>query len=186
MGIFYDPTKPAANDKPANDQPIMQQNFASLKTLIDVDHVDFDSKYYGEHNQVTFGSDNVPSLPTPNDASGNAQGILFTNTTSGSSKVNQLFYYAGTASQSANQYVISGTGSVMLFGGIIIKWGVVTVTTNPQTISFSPAFPNNCFSVVVTPTSGLTSYSCVVVDNTSFKIMNSFRPLNYNYLAIGN
>jgi len=49
MGISYDPTKPAANDKPTNDQAPMQTNFASIQTLIDVDHVDFANGNYGMH-----------------------------------------------------------------------------------------------------------------------------------------
>lgn len=190
MGIPYDPTKPAAADSPTNDQPIMQSNFASLKTLIDIDHVDFSSAYYGEHNKVTFAADNVPSLPTPLDAAGNRQGILFTNTTSGSANVNQLFYYAGSAVQSSNQYTISGTGSVMTLGGIIIKWSAVGSTNNNATVNFVSAFPNNCFSVVVTYNGASGTPNIVGVNGfttTGFTFRsNASGGVSFNYIAIGN
>ena len=148
MGIPYDPTKPASNDKPANDQAPMQSNFASIKTLIDVDHVDFANGQYGQHNQVTFATNNVPSVPT-------SPPILFTDLPtnhSGTPNYAELFFYSGSAGQGANQYVLTGSnGSVLLMGGIILKWGTLGAGVNNTTYNvFSPAFPNNCFGVQVT------------------------------------
>jgi hypothetical protein len=195
MGIAYDPTKPAANDKPANDQPVMQTNFASIKTLIDVDHVDFSNAYYGQHNQITFAADNVPSVPTNNDAAGNAQGVLFTNTTSGSNKVNQLFYYAGTATQSSSQYTIGGNGSVMVMGGVIIKWATVTVSGTGGTFMFAGGgslgignFPNNAF--VATTSVGNFSFTVAVSNFTTSQIVIGKTPtagsVTVNIIMIGN
>jgi hypothetical protein len=194
MGISYDPTKPAANDKPANDQGPIQTNFASIKTLIDIDHVDFSNAYYGQHNQVTFGADNVPSLPTGNDAAGNARGILFTNTTSGPSNVNQLFYYAGTASQSSNQYYRStGVGQVesstFALGGIIIKFGTI-VSATTGTINFNVAFPVACLfcSVCYAGSSSLPSNLVAASVNNNIKFnftTNSSGGVPITYIAIG-
>ncbi len=154
MGIPYDPLKPATNNRPTNDQPIMQSNFASLKTLIDVDHTDFSSPYYGEHDQVTFSSNNVPGLPTPLDASGNNQGVLFTQAPIAGVKINQLFYYAGNATETTDVYDNSGAnGSTMLLGGIIMKWGSFASAAGgglQPAVAFTKKFPNACFNVQLT------------------------------------
>lgn len=148
MGISYDPTKPAANDKPTNDQAPMQTNFASIKTLIDIDHVDFSSSTYGQHKQITFPSINVPTLPT-------SAPILFTNDHDGAANalpIAELFLYSGSATQSSNQYNITGSnGSVLLMMGVILKWGNQSfVGSQNPTVTFTHPFPNNCFGVQLT------------------------------------
>lgn len=60
----YTTTIPAAGNDPADDQPLMQTNYASINTLIGVDHVSFAGPGYGEHEQVTFNNKNTPSTPT--------------------------------------------------------------------------------------------------------------------------
>lgn len=187
MGIPYDPTKPAMNDKPTNDQPTMQSNFSSIKTLIDIDHVDFSSASYGQHLQVTFGSNNIPGIfPT-------SPPILFTNNDAGS--VPQLFYYAGQSGTSATQYYTSG--STMALGGIILKWGTATVSGGPTAVDFSSAFPNACQAVVATAVnSGTNANNYVYVSNFTTMGFNATGVLRtatnqatstpFYYIAIGN
>lgn len=44
---------------------------------------------------------------------------------------------------------VSGSDSLMLVGGIIIKWGHSgLITSNPLAVSFTVDFPNNCFVVI--------------------------------------
>src|SRR5450631_2187971 len=105
MGITYDPTKPAANDRPTNDQLPMQTNFASIKTLIDVDHVDFSNAQYGQHKQITFATIAPPNPPIPTVSPPQ----LFTNTQDGAGNnlpgsLAELFFYSGTVAQSKDQY----------------------------------------------------------------------------------
>lgn len=151
MGITYDPTKPAANDRPANDQGPMQTNFASIKTLIDVDHVDFGNANYGMHQWVQFpyiySAGATVAVPR-----------LFTNTVDGSgnalpgSLAQFLMYNGGAAAQSSLQNNVTGSnGSVMLPMGIIMKWGSQSFSgsQNPS-VTFTNAFPNNCFGVQLT------------------------------------
>lgn len=45
---------PQPGDYPANSQPLILTNFASIKSLIDVDHADFSLATAGKHNQVTL------------------------------------------------------------------------------------------------------------------------------------
>lgn len=58
--------------------------------------------------------------------------------------------YSGGANCSFN-----GNGYCNLPGGLIIQWGTTPplAWTNSQTISFPTPFPNQCFSVNITPTS---------------------------------
>lgn len=159
--ISYNTNIPFATNNPSNDQPLMEQNTNAINTWTGIDHVGFNvggGFNSGQHLQVTFNSDNVPSLPTGNDPSGNKIGVLFTNTV-GAGTVNQLFYYAGSAAQSSNQYSITGSGgtgsggSTFALGGIIVKWGVVAASDNTP-INFATAsgaaFPNQCLGVQLT------------------------------------
>lgn len=151
MGIPYDPTKPAQNDRPSNDQAPMQSNFSSIKTLIDVDHLDFSNVDYGMHQWV--------QMPTPYSAGATVSvPRFFTNTVDGSGNslpgsLAQFFLYnAGTAAQSSLQNNVTSTnGSVMLPMGIILKWGNQSFSgsQNPSVV-FNHAFPNACFGVQLT------------------------------------
>lgn len=141
MTFSYNFNVPNPPSNPATDVPIMQTNTSSVGNIIAVDHVGFNVPNGGTHKQVTFQNGNVPSLPT-------AVGILFTQTGSGS--VPQLRYYTGSSAQSSDQYQISAQGSVLLLGGIIIKWGTVVSAISGNTYNFVTGFPNACWSVQVT------------------------------------
>lgn len=188
MGISYDPTKPAANDKPANDQAPMQTNFASIKTLIDVDHVDFSNGNYGMHQWV--------QLPAPYTAGATVSiPRIFTNTVDGTGadlpgSLAQFFAYnAGVAGQSSANYVSKQQGSVLLFGGIILKWGTVAAAANNTTYNvFTPQFPNACFNVQVTINiaSSLQSIGINGFTATGFTFRTSGGAVPITYFAIGN
>ena len=85
MSLSYSTTIPAANNDPADDQLQMQTNFASINTLIGVDHVQFASGAYGTHDQVTFSSENTPSTPT------DPVSVLYTAAGTASSVANLLY-----------------------------------------------------------------------------------------------
>jgi hypothetical protein len=194
--ISYISGIPAANHSPAQDQPNMLTNTNNIPTYVSVDHVPFNTgsgNTSGRHAQVTFDSNNIPSLPTPLSAAGNNVGVLFTNTV-GSGTVDQLFYYAGSAAQSSNQYVSNGNGSVLLLGGIIMKWGTATLAGNNfnQPVTFPVAFPNTCFTAIAIATNTGSNAVTVNVD-TSFSASgfvaiksSSSAVLQITYIAIGN
>lgn len=153
----YNTGVPNAPNNPSIDQPVMLNNTQSIDGILDVDLVGFNADDGGTHKQVTFSSNNVPTLPTPT-AGGNNIGILFTNTV-GSGTVDQLFYYAGTAAQSSSQYVNSAStnGSTFLLGGIIMKWARTdgTKTVYDLVGDFNVAnFPNGAFGAVASIQSG--------------------------------
>ena len=119
-------------------------------------------------------------------------GILFTNTVAGAGAINQLFYYAGDNAHSANQYVAAATGSTFALGGIIIKWGHPTLpgTGFDQAVTFGVAFPNNCFSVIVSTTDRAVTAGVVnaTLSKTGFTATKSSSSsvLPIYYVAIGN
>lgn len=149
MSIPYNLNIPFATHNPSVDQPGMEQNNNSIATFVAIDHVGFNTAGGGEHAQVSFYGNNIPALPTTT-VSGNNQGILFTNTVNAGT-VNQLFYYAGTAAQSSNQYTAAANqGSTFLLGGMIAKWGIANTNNPAVTTTFLNAFPNACFIVLLT------------------------------------
>ena len=145
----YNNGVPSANNDPSVDQPNMLINTQSINSLLGIDHVSFNAAGGGRHNQVTFAGNNPATLPaTPP--------VLFVNNQDGNGNnlpggLAQLFYYSGTDAQSQLQYTNSGAGygSVLLPGGLILKFGLQGgVSPAGLTITFPQAFPNNCFMAV--------------------------------------
>ena len=143
----YNVTVPNENNYPGDDQPIMLSNCLAIAQFVAIEHVPFNQTVSGYHNQVTFAANNVPSsFPiTPP--------VLFTNFVGGGS-LPQLFYYSGTAAQSANQYSTLSMAatfvSTFLFGGVILKCESAAVGSGPTIITYaSGAFPNNTIQVIV-------------------------------------
>lgn len=179
-------TIPAANHTPANDQPDMQLNYANINGFLGVDHTAPGSNLNaGMHQQVRFPASNIPGgggpyIPT-----------LFTDASSPS----KLMYWSGSVAQSSSQYNSSSTGSTFCFGGIIVKWGLITfpMSSTSATFSFSSAFPSNCFSVTFSPAnaraliknpyiSGTPTVSSFTLSGASTASPDSL----YYYVAIGN
>lgn len=139
----YNSSIPASDHNPSADQPIMQTNALSIAGLVAVDHVGFGVNNGGQHTQITFNQDasyvptNFPVNPPE----------LFTNTVSG---IPQLFFYSGSQANSANQYTIASNGSIVLFGGIIMKWAIVTADSTSKTLASLGLndFPNAVYGAV--------------------------------------
>jgi len=147
MTFTYFPSVPVSTNYPGDDQPSMATNTGSIASIIAVDHVGFNVAGGGQHAQVTFNANNVPSLPT-------SVPIMFTNNQDGlgnalPGSLSQAFIYSGTSAQSAHQYNVTSTnGSVLLPMGIIMKWGSQSfVGSQSPTVTFANAFPNACFNV---------------------------------------
>jgi hypothetical protein len=181
MTFPFNTSIPAATSNPADDQPIIQTNFLSTSQLLAVDHVTFNNSTGGQHEQVTFNANNVPSPPV-------SPPVLFTNTVAG---LPQLFFYSGDAAHSSNQYVASANGSTLLLGGIILKWGSASISSPSSVVSFPVAFPNNCFNVqaTVNRTGANVAVAVSGVSTTGFTAYGtaSASPIAFTlyYLAIG-
>lgn len=181
---------PAAANDPADDQPEMKTNFSNINSYLQVDHTNPAATGAGQHKQVTFNSNNVPSIPT-------SPPVLFTNTQDGAGNtlpgsVPELFFYSGDATRTSNQYRSVAVGSTVLTGGIIMKWGAVAAVSDGTPISFVTPFPNNVFSLQVSggtssspqPTINF-SQSSLTTSGFTAKITGT-QPLNLYYIAIGN
>ncbi len=156
----WTPSIPEPTHAPADDVENMQQNNDQIQSSFSVDHIQLCGTPNGQHKQIHFASNNVPSVPT-------SPPVLFTNTQDGLGNnlpngVSELLFYSGTAAQGQNQYVFSsggsgGFGSVLLPMGIILKWGSkfpAGATGSSITITFATAgvtaFPNSCFVAFAT------------------------------------
>jgi hypothetical protein len=188
MTIAYSVNIPNPPNDPADDVSTMQSNAAAIGTIIAVDHVGFNVAGGGQHAQVTFNANNVPTPPV-------SPPVLFTDAPanhggSGGNTVPELFFYSGNAPQSSNQFVLTGNGSVLLLGGIIIKWGQVGAAVNGNTYTFASAFPNNVFSVVVTFNGASVPPNIVGTNGyttTGFTFRsNAGGGVPVSYIAIGN
>lgn len=197
MTLFqFDATVPATNDNPSADQPDMLVNNQSTNGILGVDHITFNLNNGGQHKAITFNQDAsyVPASFPVNPPQ------LFTNTTDGAGNalpngVPELFFYSGSSAQSQTQYVSKAQGSVLLFGGIILKWGTVTLpnTGASQTVTYPVAFPNGCFAVNAIKSDTVSSANLLLVTNFS-GVPNTFQAvkssasssLQITYIAIGN
>ena len=189
MSTFsYNTGVPAANNNPSIDQPEMQTNIASINSLVGIDHVSFNAAGGGRHNQVTFNSNNPASLPANPP-------VLFTNIQDGNGNnlpnaLSQLFYYTGTAAQSQLQYFLNSAntayGSVMLMGGLILKFGNVTGITQSGTVAtFGQPFPTVCFGTVATGTTGTTFVTTIsTTTNVTFFVRNGVIGTAF-YISVG-
>lgn len=178
----FDNAVPASNDNPSSDQPDMLTNNQSTLSLIGEDHITFNLNNGGQHKAIRFNQDAsyvpVPPVSPPE---------IFTNTVAG---LPQLFYYSGDAAHSSTQYVVGTTGSALLLGGLIIKWGTGNALQGGQLITFTSAFPNNCFVVVANSVDASLSSAIAVTNLTtsSFKAnrTSGSGAVGMNYIAIGN
>jgi hypothetical protein len=189
MTIYnYFPNIPNPPDAPADDVASMQTNSASIAGLIGVDHVGFGVSGNGQHKQVTFNGNNVPGVFPVSPP------VLFTQ--NDASNLPQLFFYSGSAVRSSNQYTAAGSGSVLLLGGIIIKWGTWSLAPNvlSASVTFANAFPNNVFALTFgSNVTGPVATNLPVYSNltpTGFtgqrQINNNSGTYQYFYIAIGN
>jgi hypothetical protein len=185
MTYSFNPNIPATADKPSVDQPAMLINNSSTFNLIAVDHVGFNTANGGRHNQVTFNDYTTQTTPA------NPVSILFTMNQNNAA---QLFHYN---SANTTQYTPDPTGSTVLLGGIILKWGQGTGFVN-GVVSFTTPFPNNCYTVVaqvINSNAATVVNDAVYVYNftvTGFNATATKRTLlasntiNFTYIAIGN
>lgn len=133
---------PNAPNNPADDQPIMKQNYANISGFLAVDHsAPGTATTAGIHNQVR-----LINQTSSNFAPG--AGVLYAkldvNNHSQPFWKNALLDLPifGNATYAAN-------GSINI-GGLIINWGSVTLTNKNQngTVSFTQANTNNTFGIL--------------------------------------
>src|SRR5271156_6351075 len=147
--MVYQNNIPQPTDLLSKSQGDLLNNFAALKTLIDVNHVDFNSADQGKHMWVTLPSQGA----TPPAGSGFAPtelglyNAVYTTTTQQElfiNKTNQATVVQvplSASTLSTNSAPAQGTqGWSYLPSGIIIKWGN-TMGTGLTLVDFSGLGP---------------------------------------------
>lgn len=164
MSYPIDGTIPNAPNNPADDQPLMKDNFANIKSFLTVDHIAPGAAKNGYHNVVRFSQNQAP--PALATAVGTAVGAFFANLATGQSWPfweNALgsFQLLGPSNFTATN------GSVTLSSGLIIKFGKVT---NPNsttgTVSYTTAFPSATLGVYMTLARNAASSDSIWIDKT--------------------
>lgn len=117
--FVYQNNIPQATDQLSVSQSDILTNFASIESLIDIDHVDFASPNAGQHNQVSFPlNSNAPAFP------------VFAPSTIG--------LYSLLATTGVNELYITKN----IAGGI----AQVPLTASTLSINATPIFSNEWFS----------------------------------------
>lgn len=172
----------------------IQGNFTQANVVFGVDHVPFDNttKEKGYHEDIHFNPESTTVTNPPNNyvaASQYPQGIpsivagigqLFSSAvTDGSSTDTGLYWLSGNGLKVALtrnfQPAALANGYTFLPGGIILQWGLKTITPNSwpttdQTLTFAPSnknFPNACLAVFTTFRSNSTSGGDIGINSIS-------------------
>lgn len=166
MALPYNNTSPEETETLKNSQPKMLQNFESIKTIVEENHVGFGEVLHGCHKYAI-----MPNAPVPPDldpATDPTDLRLFARVDSGPN-FPQLWvkYPDNTVSQltgsNSGSTGSSGPGWSKFPSGIIMKWGTATVTQNvPGRYVFFPtgptipAFTKAVSYIKITPTDNKT------------------------------
>ena len=176
------------NNVPLTGQTLNQtrnpinQNFSVIDTAFSVDHVPYNepSGNQGQHNKVTF----PVQSPAPNFPAGDLG--LF-NATFPPTSVNELFVRkdSGTAYPMTSSNNSSVNGWTYLPSGLLLQWGVSTVTT--FTVVFDRPFASvyNAQIAIFDPT-GTTGNTSVItaLSNTQISAKSTFNGQKY-WMVIG-
>jgi len=208
----YNRDIPFATNDPAVDQPDMQTNTNSIDTLINVDHLSFNTAtgnqsdgYHKVIHQVPFSTttsnppkNNPPTLPAPVSGVGEIISVQMNPTTGvGGNADEVLFYQSGGGRYlqltnvlvgAGNQALAATSGYTVLPGGIVMQWAQLTAPVG--TVNFPTPFPNICLNVQLTLFTvagpGLGFYRADTLGKTSFEFHSSgFSGSVFQYLAIG-
>ena len=189
--MTFNPNIPQSTDIPAQSQAQFLTNFSQLNTVFDLDHVTFNNATAanrGKHDKSTYieqGSDPV---------TGSNEVALYSKDTGGNTRLYMRQESAGTVIQlSGASPTAAASGSTFLPGALILKWGGKANPLNNDILTFAGgAFPNNVFSITITPVKGDATERSFYILNGSVSL-SQFRiatdSTNFNqmyYVAIGN
>lgn len=178
---------PASGQTLGSSRSQILNNFSSLKTTIDQDHVDMNNTGPGKHKQSTYPESAVGPTTAANE------GALYSKV---AATITELFWRGESAATEVQMTTgvptIASSGSTFLPGGIILKWGVFSLANGQASFAqtFVTPFINNVWSIVITAASS-NANNFVSWDNQT---LAGFTPHRINtagisfftYVAIGN
>ncbi len=183
--MSYQPNIPQPNQLLSLSQVDILTNFNQLNSVFgNVDHVAYSPPITnsGKHNKSTY----VQQASDPATAA--LEGAVYTKDIGGVPTLVYRQQLSGTVSPILiGSSTAANPGSVNI-GGIIIKWGGnVSLTSNTEVVNFVSAFPNNCFSVVVTSQNSSQAAGSNTFTTSGFTCTHSGGAnLSVSYVAIGN
>lgn len=147
--MAYNSLIPVATNTPATDVTSIQENFAQIKTLIDVNHGDFASSDVGKHTFVQF-----PQLTTGGSippATSSTELAIY-NATNGASPALWLRLPSQTAGTVTNDIDLSTIDTSGYEAGPLklrFKWGSNTISGGSATkaVTFSSAFDTGIINI---------------------------------------
>ena len=180
--MAFDKTLPSNTTKIRNYPTVLTGNFAGIQEA--------DNTFLPI--AINF-ADRTP-LPDPNDPAALAATVKVYSKQDGAGAPQ---IYAINPSSVVQQLTNFGSvtaaaeGSVLLTGGIIIKWGTFTPAAAAGTFTFATAFPNNNFSTVLQQNGGAASATNSRVPsksaaNFTFDSLQITIGTTYSFIAIGN
>lgn len=197
--MAYNATIPAPTDQLNVSQGQIFNNFAAISTLVNVNHVDFNTADQGKHKFVTF-----PEQVSPPTA-GATEVILYSAQSAFSSRTELIYQSAGDLiNLELTAGILNSPGWSYLPSGLLLKWDTgLDATGGAQTFLYPtgsdiPVF-NNVFALFLTITQagGTDVDAAIYVSDSSnpvqFEISSWQRtqismPLGcfFSYYAIGN
>lgn len=182
-GITYNLNIPLATNNPSVDQPNMKINTNAIDTLLQVDHISFNTTNGGQHQQVTLPNTQV-SDPSPTGVGSE----IYTKTLAG---IAQLFFAnsASVTQLTGGPQTLSTTGYTTLPGGLLLQWGQGTATSGGAPVDFSKTFAT-CYAIVctrATNSSTLISIAAAVPGGSpsSFTAVSSNSSSPISFVALG-
>lgn len=183
--MTFTPNIPFSGQTLGNSRTQVLNNFAVLRSTLSnpslPNHIDVNSLGAGKHIFVEM------PVQTPSAANlpGANEGGMITQTVSGKS---ELFYARdniATYFRMTGDFLAAVNGYTTIFGGLLFQWGTATVTTLGTSNNFPIPFPNNLFSLVLTPiTAAQYAISISASNLTSFTVKGGNS--NAFFLALGN
>lgn len=173
---------PGANNDPADDQPLMQSNFANIFGFLDVDHITPGATNDGYHQQIHLLNQSAPGL-------GTANGVLYANAIGG---VSYPIWQNAVSSvlPLISPVTANVSGSTTIPGGIVLKWGQFALPASSSSsgvVSFGTSggnFPTACYNVQLTLVTKTTGTSAS--NNTISVREASTGPTGFTYDFNGN
>lgn len=180
---------PAENNDPADDQPLMQENFSNISSYLAIDHILAGATGNGFHKQVTYYTENTPAMPTdPTSVAFTAQGSSLSVAIGSATTVAQNFF--------RNQNAIFLLSAVRAFGVFTSSTSAVTTLLNAFnvlaisgsgtsyaiTLATNAVVGNNV--VVFTNTQSNTSTPAYTFSGGALRLTNVTIGTNVNFLIL--
>ncbi len=156
MTFPIDSTIPLGSNDPADDVPLMRQNFANTKSYVSVDHVAPGTTGNGEHKYVTFNNVYIPGVAPTNPKS-----ILSTEPGVASS-VSSLFFNNANGVHLLNcvkAFRLCNSSGTAVGGQNFLVTSVTHPSTGNYLVNLTPG--------TVVGTSYLVFVSCTMASNFS-------------------